>query len=203
MDYGHDLQRPIDRAPGVPVSTLWDESARPSVTVADRRAPRGGTVGAHLVEVHDHLRAELAQIRDLLDQVRSGAVEAAYARSALNTMTLRQNNWTLGAYCAAYCTVVTQHHGLEDGAVFPHLRRSEPALGPVLDRLAEEHAVIHEVVEGVDRALVALLHDPGDFSGVQKALDELTDALLSHLAYEEEQIVEPLTRHGFYPGQLP
>ena len=93
------------------------------------------------------------------------------ARSALNTMTLRQNNWTLGAYCAAYCTIVTQHHGLEDGAVFPHLRRSDPGLGPVLDRLAEEHVIIHEVVEGVDRSLVALLNDPSGFSGVQKALD--------------------------------
>lgn len=188
-----------------PVSGLWDESVRPSVAVragVSEPAPRGRAVGEHLVEVHDHLRDELAQVRELLAQVRSGAVAAAHARSVLNTMTLRQHNWTLGAYCAAYCTVVTQHHGLEDGAVFPHLRRSDPSLGPVLDRLEQEHAIIHEVVEGVDRALVALLHDPADFTGVQKALDELTGALLSHLAYEEEQIVEPLSRLGFYQGQL-
>jgi hypothetical protein len=30
----------------------------------------------------------------------------------------------------------------------------------------------------------------------------LTDALLSHLAYEEQQITEPLGRFGFYPGQV-
>ena len=117
-------------------------------------------------------------------------------------MTLRQNNWTLGAYCAAYCTVVTQHHGLEDSAVFPHLRRADPGLGPVLDRLEAEHVIIHDVVEGVDRALVDHLRDPSDFTGAQKALDELTNALLSHLAYEEDEIVEPLSRLGFYPGQV-
>jgi len=26
--------------------------------------------------------------------------------------------------------------------------------------------------------------------------------LLSHLAYEEAQLVEPLARHGFYTGQV-
>lgn len=187
-----------------PVSGRWDESTRPTAPGYDGPEPtaRGRAVGEHLVEVHDHLRTELAQVRELLAQVRSGAVEPGQARSVLNTMTMRQNNWTLGAYCAAYCTVVTQHHGLEDGAVFPHLRRSDPSLGPVLDRLQEEHMIIHEVVEGVDRALIALLNDPGDFGGVQKALDELSDALLSHLAYEEEQIVAPLSRLGFYPGQV-
>ena len=44
-------------------------------------------------------------------------------RSAINRMTLRQNNWTLGAYCEQYCRMVTGHHTLEDVSMFPHLRR--------------------------------------------------------------------------------
>ncbi len=40
--------------------------------------------------------------------------------------------------------MVTTHHTLEDIGVFPHLRRADPQLGPVLDRLVEEHHVIHE-----------------------------------------------------------
>lgn len=191
-------------AESTPISRLWDETTRPSAPPQEGPEPsaRGRAVGEHLIEVHDHLRHELAQVRELLAQVSSGAVEAGRARSVLATMTMRQNNWTLGAYCEAFCTVVTQHHGIEDGSVFRHLRRADPALGPVLDRLEEEHVVIHDVVEGVDRALVELLRDPADFSGVQKALDELTSALLSHLAYEENEIVEPLSRLGFYPGQM-
>ena len=44
--------------------------------------------------------------------------------------------------------------------------------------------------------------DPDDFEPIQEAIDFLTDALLSHLSYEEHEIVEPLARLGFYPGQV-
>jgi hemerythrin-like domain-containing protein len=117
-------------------------------------------------------------------------------------MTMRQNSWTLGAYCAAYCTVVTQHHSLEDRSVFPHLRAADAELAPVIDRLTEEHHTIHAVLEGVDRALVALAADPEALEDLQEAVNLLSDTLLSHLAYEEAELVEPLARVGFYPGQV-
>jgi len=161
----------------------------------------GRAAAQHLVDIHDQLRAELQQVRELVDRVRRGSLDAARARSAINEMTMRQNDWTMGAYCASYCRIVTGHHGLEDEAIFPHLRRERP-LAPVVDRLAEEHVVIHGVLEGVDRALADHLRQPEDFSGVEAALDLLSDTLLSHLAYEERELVEPLARLGFYTGQL-
>jgi hypothetical protein len=184
---------------------LWDEAARPTHPGPPPGAVyshRGRAIGGHLIEIHDHLRSELARVRDLVSQVREGSIDAAGARSAINELTMRQNDWTLGAYCASYCRFVTGHHTLEDEAVFPHLRSREPALEPVIDRLADEHKIIHQVLDDLDRALVDHLLDPADFSGVGQALDILTDTLLSHLAYEESQLVEPLARHGFYPGQL-
>jgi hemerythrin-like domain-containing protein len=117
-------------------------------------------------------------------------------------MTMRQNDWALGAYCASYCRFVTGHHMLEDEAVFPHLRAQEAGLGPVIDRLTDEHKIIHQVLNDLDQALVGHLRNPADFAGLQQAADILTDTLLSHLAYEEAQLVEPLARHGFYTGQL-
>ncbi|HKR71873.1 MAG TPA: LLM class flavin-dependent oxidoreductase [Streptosporangiaceae bacterium] len=186
-------------------SRFWDEGARPVAPAAppgQQYSPRGLAVGRHLAEVHDHLRQELDQIRDLLEQVKQGSVTAGAARAALNQMTVRQNNWTLGAYCAAYCSMITQHHGLEDRAVFPHLRRADPGLVPVIDRLEQEHVIIHEVVEGVDSALVRLVARPDDFAELEEAIDALTDALLSHLAYEEQQITDPLSRFGFFAGQV-
>ncbi|WP_217913167.1 LLM class flavin-dependent oxidoreductase [Miltoncostaea marina] len=183
----------------------WDESTRPRREPSPpdvRYTRRGRLVGQHLIDVHDTLRRELDELRDILRQVREGAVGAGEARSALNEMALRQNDWTLGAFCARYCGVVAQHHGLEDDAIFPHLVRSEPGLAPVIDRLADEHHVIHDAIQAVDAALVHHMGDPGDFSRIQSAIDLLTDALLSHLSYEEREIVEPLARHGFYPGQI-
>jgi hypothetical protein len=184
----------------------WDESTRPhrrplpEGTVYSRR---GRLVGRHLIDVHDMFRGELSQLRRLLAEVREGALDPGDARAALNDMALRQNDWTLGAFCARYCGAIAQHHGLEDDAIFPHLVRSDSSLRPVIDRLGEEHLAIHDAVQAVDRALVLHIQQPQDHAPIQRALDLLTDALLSHLSYEEHELVEPLALHGFYPGQLP
>ena len=147
------------------------------------------------------LRGELATVRDLIVQVQKGAINAAHARSQLNQMTMRQNNWTVGAYCQSYCRLVTAHHSGEDAALFPYLRSREGGLSPVLDRLQQEHRIIHDVLDSVDRALVNFIArdgDPGGVTELQEAADVLTDALLSHLAYEERELIDPLARYGFY-----
>lgn len=182
-------RRPASRA------ALWNESTRPTVPEAHTARPgEDVSAGHHLVEVHDHLRGELEQLRELVVQVAGGALTAAAARSHIATMTLRQNSWSLGAHCAAYCRVVTLHHTLEDQQLFPQLRRFDPRLAPVLDRLSEEHLVIHDVLERVDRALVAFVAGPEGNAELRAAVDLLTEALLSHLSYEEHELVAPLAR---------
>jgi hypothetical protein len=162
----------------------------------------GRAVGSHLIAVHDHLREELRQIRILVESVETGAVSPGEAIDSLDEFTIRQNNWTIGAYCAAYYRMVAMHHGLEDSDVFPHLRTCEEQLEPVIDRLSEEHTIIHDVLEGLDQALVELVANPNDFADLRRATDILTDTLLSHLSYEERELVEPLARYGFYDGQV-
>ncbi len=196
---------PVEVTPAAPATLTvpWDESLRPrypapvgaTYTEAQQAYPR------HLVDVHDALRSELTQLRDVIEQVRRGLMQVGQARSVINTMTMRQNNWTLGAYCESYCRIVTGHHTLEDHTMFRHLRQRDPAAGPVVDRLAEEHEVIAEVLEQVDRALVALVS--ADPRGTSEALetfsgtvDLLTDSLLSHLTYEERELLHPLAQHG-------
>jgi alkanesulfonate monooxygenase SsuD/methylene tetrahydromethanopterin reductase-like flavin-dependent oxidoreductase (luciferase family) len=183
----------------------WDESTRPrrdrlgqDVTYTDH----GRRAAKQLIEVHNMLRGELSDLRDILEQVREGAMHAGDARAALNEMALRQNDWTLGAFCARYCSVVEQHHRGEDAVLFPHLARSEPLLEAVLDRLTDEHLVIHDAIQEVDRALVQHMTRPENHDAIQGAIDHMTDALLSHLAYEEQELVEPLARFGFYPDQV-
>jgi hemerythrin-like domain-containing protein len=118
--------------------------------------------------------------------------------SLLNRMTIRQNNWAVGVHCQAYCRILTGHHTLEDRGIFPHLGRRDPQLAAVLDRLQEEHEVIAELLDRVDETLVALVaSEDGALDGVRAAMDVLTDALLSHFAYEERELVEPLARFGY------
>jgi alkanesulfonate monooxygenase SsuD/methylene tetrahydromethanopterin reductase-like flavin-dependent oxidoreductase (luciferase family) len=180
-------------------TTVWDESARPAGPAVDPDATyteRGRMTGRHLIEVHDHLRAELERVRSLVGQVADGALDVGAARSEINEMTMRQNNWTLGAFCESYCRFVTMHHSLEDASLFPSLRRADPRLRPVLDRLSEEHRAIHDVLERVDAALVATVSDPKGIAELTEVVDLLTDTLLSHLSYEERELVEPLARLG-------
>jgi hemerythrin-like domain-containing protein len=186
--------------------TPWDESTRPTLAEPADTAysPAEETYHRHLVEIHDHLRSELTRLHGVIEEVRRGAVTAGAARSEVHAMSLRQNNWALGAYCQSYCGFVNGHHSLEDASVFPHLRRADPATAPVLDRLSAEHLVIHQLLDELDRTLVSLVRaadadqlDPA-IDAVEGSLRTLGDRLLSHLAYEERELRGPLARHGFY-----
>lgn len=188
--------------PGARLSaeTVWDEAERPvgpADDLAGRYSAAGRSHARELVAVHDHLRSELAQLRDMIAQVAAGSLDAATARTEINRLTMRQNQWTVGAYCESYCRLVGLHHTLESTALFPGLARLDPRLAPVTARLHAEHEVIAGVLNRVDSALVSLVTDPvRGMPSVRAAVDLLTDALLSHLSYEENQLLEPLARFG-------
>ena len=171
--------------------------------VAGRLAGSPTRMGAgnhrNLVAIHDHLRGELEQIRRAAVDVAAGDLEPGAARDLINRMTMRQNRWTLGSFCAAYCRIVTLHHTIEDTHLFPALASDAPELTPVLDRLAAEHEVIADVLGRFDRALVLLVDESrytgaGDngVDGLAGLAGELADLLLSHLAYEEDELQQGL-----------
>src|SRR5262249_12770513 len=150
-----------------------------------------------------YLRSELDNLRNIATQVLAGVMEAGTARSALNEMTLRQNDWTLNAYCARYCTTVTQHHTIEDRSVLPPLPRSGAALAPGLDRLAKEPGGLHPPISDIGRAMVQVVAGPVTGGpSPEGALGRVTDGLLSHLADEGEGLLAGIPRHGLAPGQL-
>jgi alkanesulfonate monooxygenase SsuD/methylene tetrahydromethanopterin reductase-like flavin-dependent oxidoreductase (luciferase family) len=194
--------RPTPDPPRTSAEAAWDESTRPTGPRPDpgrRYTADQQAAGQHLVDVHDGLRAELSRLRDMIEQVAAGHRDPAAVRSFINRMTIRQNGWTLGAFCASYCRVVAGHHTLEDRSIFPHLRNADADLAPVIDRLEQEHEVIADLLERVDRTMAALVTDGRDgMAEVRAVMDLFGDALLSHLSYEERELVEPLARLGFY-----
>ncbi len=176
------------------------ESSRPTApkpardAVTDRRRR---DEARHLIDVHDHYRRELTQLRDLLRQVKQGSASISQARGRLNTMALDAADGAFSEVCRAHCRSLTEHHRLEDRSIFPHLRRSQRNLQAVLDRLDEEHHTIHALLTDVDRALVRLARNPGDYVPITAAVDLLTDTVLSHFAYEERELLGPLARFGY------
>jgi hemerythrin-like domain-containing protein len=178
---------------------LW--SADPLGEATRPRSPKNQTVstgsgntGARLVLIHDHLRKEMREIRHTVAQVASGRQDAAAARSMINSLTLRQNYWTLGTFCTAYSRTLTTHHTIEDQFMFPELRKKQESLGPVVEQLEHEHEVIAETLARLDAALVTLVQDDSQMSEVQDLAAVLDRLLTSHLGYEEEELVEPLDR---------
>lgn len=185
---------PAERTTGREVDL--DASTRPRAPKHPSALETGpGRSGAKaLVHVHDNLRSELEQIRGVIEQVAAGHTHPAAARSLTNRMSMRQNYWSLGAFCASYCRLVTMHHTIEDERMFVDLRAGDAELGPVLDRLSEEHELIAGVLTRLDRALVAMVTDPDQLSVVRAEFDRLAEVLLSHLNYEEEELLEPIAR---------
>jgi len=83
----------------------------------------------------------------------------------------------------------------------------EPSLEPVLQRLGAEHQVIAEVLDRFDRTLVDLVYEEqgralparSGTAEIGELADELSVLLLSHLAYEEDELVGGLAR---MPGPI-
>jgi hypothetical protein len=71
----------------------WDESTRPHREPSGAEviySDQGRAAGQHLVAVHDMLRREVGELRELVAQVRDGRLNAGAARSSLHEMALRQ-----------------------------------------------------------------------------------------------------------------
>ncbi|MDQ1664869.1 MAG: hypothetical protein QOH75_900 [Actinomycetota bacterium] len=147
-----------------------------------------------LRSVHQHLRDELTQLRDVVAQVVEGSADIDGARHLINQLTMRQNYWTLGSFCATYCRVVAIHHTIEDQTMFPGLAAAEPSLTPVIERLGSEHEEIAEILTSLDVALIAMISDDSALAGVQQQTDELSTRLLAHLSFEEEQLLPAIGR---------
>ncbi len=172
-----------------------DDSTRPRATPVGALTPEQRARGNHLVLVHDMFRRQVAAVRDVRDRLKPTqptAASTAELRGQINELTMRQNFEQFGTFCAQYCQIVNVHHTIEDQHLFPALEAADPALGDVLERLSVEHVIIHEVLVKLDQAALAMADDPDRFAEVDALVDQPERNLLSHLRYEEEQLVGPL-----------
>ncbi|MEU7862732.1 nitroreductase/quinone reductase family protein [Nonomuraea sp. NPDC049141] len=139
--------------------------------------PNAGRGGDMLVAVHDAFRRELRLIRK----------EVAASGTGGLGVQLRVN-------CLTLCQGLHHHHSIEDARMFPGLEGQYPELGPVMDRLREEHRTVARLLDELQR----LLADGEPEVAAELVLAEverLTTELEAHLDYEEEYLVPIL--NGF------
>jgi len=143
---------------------------------------------------HSWLRAELDAIRSVAARATAGQVDDNAAAVLIGDFALVRHRWNLAEFCAGYCGALDSHHRREDREMFPAVLDAVPDLADVVDRLRAEHLVIAHAVERLQLALTALTESPKASGDVTAAAADLSSLLLSHLAYEEDQLHDGLGR---------
>ena len=125
---------------------------------------RAVALGDELLRIHDSLRAELRRLQD----------------------GVREPGRPLAVHCLAFCAALTRHHTGEDAGAFPVLAERFPELRPLLEKMAEDHAMISGIVARIEE--VAASGDPA----LAGELDGLAAIMESHFSFEERRIRDAL-----------
>ena len=160
--------------------------------------PRGEALVEELRWIHGIIRENLAAIQALTDQVAGGA-SAEQVQTRLKELAATNLVWRLRTGCLRYCSLVHSHHHGEDAHFFPGLRRVNPALRPVIDKLEADHLVIAGHLDAVEAAAGRISSDAAARTELAAALRGLAEHLITHLDYEEANLNPTLRRLTGWP----
>jgi hypothetical protein len=175
------------------------------MAVTETRPPNppnspGEALVAELKWVHDMIRRDLQTVRQMAADTAAGQ-PADEIRAGIRSLATSGPLWQLKINCLHYCRLVHSHHGVESMALFPALRRANPELEAVVDKLEADHRSVAALLGDVETAAQALSdgQDPVQRERLTLALRSLSETLLAHLSYEEDQISDTLRTFGGWP----
>ena len=180
---------------------LLDEETRPKAPKIEGVTPIQEMQGRRLAMIHAmHLR-DLSEVRRIMDLIEAGEQKLAELNSAVSNMKMIESYRLFGNLCGRECQVLNFHHTIEDQNIFPALRRKgSEGLRKVVDRLAEEHGIIHQLLEELQARAVEAIQQPGSKSFAElKATFVMLDRIVrSHFRYEETELQQALGYHGVH-----
>ena len=160
--------------------------------------PRGEALVEELAWIHGIIRENLAIISDIVSAV-NGGVASAEIQEQIKDLAASSVIWTLRVNCMRYCALVHSHHNGEDTHFFPGLRRANPALCSVIDKLEADHVVVAGYLDAVEAAAGRIRTDDSARPVLAQALQNLSQHLLTHLDYEEANLNPTLRRLTGWP----
>ena len=171
-----------------------DDATRPAIPKLDGLTEAQKTPGEHLRQIHDHLRENMVVLGRLIERAAEGHATVEEVKAETADLVMVSNYRRFGTLCGQYCQFVHGHHSIEDQYIFPSLAQQSPAFKAISDRLQAEHVVVHQLLERLIDALIALAEAPGKghFEDAVTVFRALEKVLLSHLHYEEESIGDAL-----------
>jgi Hemerythrin HHE cation binding domain len=156
---------------------------------------RGRMLYRMLLAVHAGIRSELVSVERLAAAVVEG-LPADALNEELEALRSNSQLWQFQVSCLRYCRFVHSHHHAEDADFFGELEATNPAIGPVVERLRAEHRAVSDYLDAVEAAARALTHDESLDARhvVADALEALKGHLLAHLEYEERSVAATARR---------
>lgn len=171
----------------------------PSTTTEQTAPPREGMF-RELLYIQSHLRRDLQTVRRLAEQARDGLSPETILAEIRNLET-NSPLWQLKFGCMHYCRFVHAHHTIEDAALFPMVRKHDPSLSSVVDKLEEDHLVVHHITERIAEIAAEVASDASGVSRFKlvQALADLENHLLGHLDFEEQSLGPLLSSWDQWP----
>jgi hypothetical protein len=153
-----------------------------------------------LLHIHTMLRRDLLTVNRLAKAARDG-LDPATIVSEIRSLETHSPLWQLRFGCWNYCRFVHGHHSLEDMALFPMVRKHDPSLNTVVDKLERDHLAVHHITE---RIVETADRVPGDPTGIARYelvshLGALEQHLLEHLELEENTLQPLLSSWSRWP----
>lgn len=177
---------------------LLDDATRPKAPRIEGVTEPQRMQGRRLAMIHAmHLR-QMAEVRQVMEHVTAGEMQVDALGEALSDMQMSHNYRVFGSLCGQECRMLTFHHTAEDRMLFPALAAQDnDGLRRVVERLAAEHEVIHQLIERMEAAARAAMNEPGPetFASLRESFETLERVVVSHFGYEQEELEEAL---GYY-----
>jgi hypothetical protein len=162
---------------------------------------RGRMLYRALLAVHALIRRDLATVERLSAEVVDG-LSADGLHEELEVLKSNGMLWQFQVSCLRYCGFVHMHHNAEDTEFFDELEETNPAIGPVVERLRADHRAVSDYLDAVEAAARALSKDDGHQArrAAADALEVLKEHLLAHLDYEELNVADTARRLRALPS---
>jgi hypothetical protein len=178
--------------------TLLDDATRPKAPKIEGITPAQRRQGKRLALIHEHHLEQMNEVRWVMEQVEAGEQSAETLLEVISSLQMAANYRVFGNLCGRECQMLTLHHTIEDQSIFPALRHGSDGLTKVVDRLAQEHLIIHQLLEALHDKAVNAVREPGreTFAALKAAFLALDRVVRSHFGYEQEELEEALGYFG-------
>ncbi|GAK72038.1 hypothetical protein RRU01S_23_01140 [Agrobacterium rubi TR3 = NBRC 13261] len=177
---------------------LLNDSARPKAPAIPGATPADRIAGKRLALIHKmHLEA-IDETKAVMEKVEAGQAGSDQLADKIASLEMMSNYAKFGNLCGRECEYLNYHHTAEDRQIFPILHQNgSDGLKRVIERLGEEHVVIHELLVELaeDAAAIRTQPEPETFSQARETFVLLDQVVRSHFGYEQTELEEAL---GYY-----